>query len=47
VRLDTAPVRFSGFEVRDLNGDTRADLVVSGYVEGQDDRTLYTFFVSR
>lgn len=47
VRLDTAPVRFSGFEVRDLNGDSRADLVVSGYVEGQDDRTLYTFFVSR
>jgi hypothetical protein len=47
VRLDTAPVRFSGFEVRDLNGDRRADILVSGYVEGQDDRTLYTFFISR
>lgn len=46
-RLNTAPTRFSSFTVDDLNGDGRGDFVVSGFVEGQDDRMIYSFFLSQ
>ena len=46
-RINTAPTRFSSFRVEDLNGDKRGDVIVSGYADGQEDRTIYSFFISK
>jgi len=45
--ISTSPTRFSSLAVSDLNGDKRGDVVVSGYVEGQDDRVIYSLFLSK
>ncbi len=41
------PTRFSSLQVRDMNCDKKGDIVVSGYLEDQDDRVIYTFFMSK
>jgi hypothetical protein len=46
VDIIRTPRRFSSIIVQDLNGDKRGDVIVSGYLESQDDRTIYTFFLS-
>ena len=43
----TNPTKFSSIEVADLNADKRGDVVISGYVEGQDDRIIYSLFLSK
>lgn len=40
------PTRFSSLFVDDLNGDKKGDLIVSGYLDDQDDRIIYSFFIS-
>lgn len=40
------PTPFSSIIVQDLNGDKRGDIIVSGYLENQDDRIYYSFFTS-
>jgi hypothetical protein len=42
----TSPTKFSSIHVSDLNGDKRGDVVVAGYIEGQDDRIIYSFYLS-
>jgi hypothetical protein len=42
-----APTRFSSLYVDDLNGDGIGDVIVSGYLEDQDDRVIYSFFISQ
>ncbi|MBX7246556.1 MAG: VCBS repeat-containing protein [Candidatus Sumerlaeaceae bacterium] len=46
-KLSTSPTKFSSLRVQDLNGDKRGDVVVNGYVDDQEDRVIYSFFVSR
>lgn len=41
------PRPFSSFLVQDLDGDGRGDIIVSGYEEGLDDRTIYEFYLNR
>lgn len=38
--------RFSSMVVTDLNGDGHGDVLLSGYTEGDEDRIIYTCFVS-
>ncbi len=45
--VSTAPTRFSSLQTVDLNGDGLSDVVVSGYLEEQDDRVIYSLFTSR
>ncbi|MCX7017896.1 MAG: VCBS repeat-containing protein [bacterium] len=41
------PTRFSSLLVQDLNGDKKGDIIVSGYLDDQEDRIIYTFFMSK
>jgi hypothetical protein len=43
----TNPTKFSSITVGDLNADKRGDVVISGYVEGQDDRIIYSLYLSK
>lgn len=45
--LRTTPMRFSSLAAAELNGDGRGDLIVTGYIDGNDDRVIYSLFVSR
>lgn len=42
-----SPTPFSSIQVQDMNGDDKGDVVVSGYLDSRDDRTIYTFFISK
>ncbi|MGB9690709.1 MAG: FG-GAP repeat domain-containing protein [Candidatus Sumerlaeaceae bacterium] len=41
------PRPFTSFVVQDLDGDKRGDLIVSGYEESQEDRTIYSIYLNR
>jgi hypothetical protein len=41
------PRPFSSLLVQDLDGDKRGDLIVAGYEESLDDRTIYSFYLNR
>lgn len=41
------PRLFSSFVVQDLDNDKRGDLIVAGYEESQDERTIYSFYLNR
>jgi hypothetical protein len=45
--VSTTPTHFSALKTADLNGDKKGDVIVSGYLEGQDDRIIYSLYVSR
>jgi hypothetical protein len=45
--VSTAPTRFSSIQTLDVNQDSRADVVISGYLEDQEDRIIYSIFTSR
>lgn len=45
--VSTAPTRFSSIQTLDLNQDSKADVVISGYLEDQEDRIIYSLFTSR
>jgi len=44
--IATSPTHFSSLKTTDLNGDKKGDVIVSGYLEGQDDRVIYSLYVS-
>lgn len=46
-KISTAPTPFSSLTTRDINGDGKSDVVISGYIEGQDDRVIYSVFVAK
>jgi hypothetical protein len=41
------PRPFTSLLVQDLDGDKRGDLIVSGYDETLEDRTIYSFYLNR
>ena len=41
------PTKFSSLLVRDLNGDKKGDIVISGYLDDQDERVIYSFLLSK
>ena len=43
----STPTRFSSIQVQDLNGDKRGDILINGYTEDQEDRIIYSFFLSQ
>lgn len=45
--VSTAPTRFSSLQALDLNQDGRGDVIISGYLEDQEDRIIYSLFTSR
>lgn len=45
--ISTKPTKFSSFTVTDLNGDKKGDIVIAGYSDDQDDRVIYSAFVSK
>lgn len=45
--VSTAPTRFSSIQTLDVNNDSRADVVVSGYLEDQEDRIIYSLYTTR
>lgn len=45
--VSTAPTRFSSIQTLDVNNDSLADVVISGYLENQEDRIIYSIFTSR
>ncbi|MGI8905145.1 MAG: FG-GAP repeat domain-containing protein [Candidatus Sumerlaeaceae bacterium] len=45
--VPTNPTKFSSIAVAELNADKRGDVVISGYIEGQDDRIIYSMFLSK
>ncbi len=45
--VSTSPTHFSSLQTVDLNQDGRGDVIISGYLEEQDDRIIYSLFTSR
>jgi hypothetical protein len=45
--VSTAPTRFSSLQTMDLNQDGKGDVIISGYLEDQEDRVIYSLFTSR
>lgn len=46
VALIKTPTRFSSIMVDDVNGDGLGDVVISGYREDEEDRVIYSFYLS-
>ena len=46
VALIKTPTRFSSIIVSDLNGDKKGDVIISGYREDEEDRIIYSFYLS-
>jgi hypothetical protein len=44
--VSTAPTRFSSLQTADLNQDGKGDVIISGYLEDQEDRIIYSLFTS-
>ena len=45
--VSTSPTKFSSLETVDLNQDGLGDVIITGYLDDQDDRIIYTFFTSQ
>ncbi len=46
VALIKTPTRFASILVQDVNGDKRGDVIISGYREDEEDRVIYSFYLS-
>ena len=46
VALIKTPTRFSSITVTDMNGDGLGDVLISGYREDEEDRVIYSFYLS-
>jgi len=45
--VSTSPTRFSSLQTLDMNQDGKGDVIISGYLEDQEDRIIYSLFTSR